>query len=380
MGAHQFEAGSSTSSQWVFPASALLATPSATTSAMQLDKELYDRARGVEFLYRLGASLQLPTTALFTAATWYHRFYMRYSMEDYHRQDVAAACIFLATKTEECGRKLRDVAKVCQSKISGAVADKVTDSDIQACQDAILATEEVLLEALCFDFVVDSPHETLVDFFDRHLRDESDKSLCDAAWCIAHDSYRTVLCLLFDVRIIAAACFILAQRFVDGDHSASLDARIASSAPSASLPTPPSNKPSSPDASRFVIDQCQFNEAELADLAEALTILIEFYNSQDTLGSMPFLSSIGTIQPPATPESRLKLYSHNLHVPSAGNTTKAGNTKNTTTMNLSQRTPESTHGGSSPAKATLNWRPVKGEAVGDDAAPSLLAHVRLDLE
>lgn len=62
-------------------------------------------------------------------------------MEDYHRQvsisfnylfkfgdgfskDVAASCIFLATKTEECGRKLRDVAKVCYAKISGIeVAD-----------------------------------------------------------------------------------------------------------------------------------------------------------------------------------------------------------------------------------------------------------------
>lgn len=44
---------------------------------------------------------------------------MRYSMEDYHRQDVAASCIFLATKTEECGRKLRDVARICQVKVTG---------------------------------------------------------------------------------------------------------------------------------------------------------------------------------------------------------------------------------------------------------------------
>ena len=34
-------------------------------------------------------------------------------------QDVAASCIFLATKTEECGRKLRDVAKICNAKITG---------------------------------------------------------------------------------------------------------------------------------------------------------------------------------------------------------------------------------------------------------------------
>ena len=32
------------------------------------------------------------------------------------RQIVAAACIFLASKTEECGRKLRDVARVVCAK------------------------------------------------------------------------------------------------------------------------------------------------------------------------------------------------------------------------------------------------------------------------
>jgi len=54
-------------------------------------------------------------------------------MSDFHRQvyrssplkipsspswkDVAASCIFLATKTEECGRKLKDVARICQAKV-----------------------------------------------------------------------------------------------------------------------------------------------------------------------------------------------------------------------------------------------------------------------
>lgn len=46
-------------SQWLFPRAALFDTPSASTSSIPLEKELYDRARGVEFLYRLGSSLQL---------------------------------------------------------------------------------------------------------------------------------------------------------------------------------------------------------------------------------------------------------------------------------------------------------------------------------
>jgi hypothetical protein len=45
----------SVSSQWLFSIPALHTTP----STCSLEKELYDRARGVEFLFRLGSSLAL---------------------------------------------------------------------------------------------------------------------------------------------------------------------------------------------------------------------------------------------------------------------------------------------------------------------------------
>lgn len=96
-----------TTSQWLFPLSDIIhQTPSRTTSNTPVEQELYDRARGVEVLFRMGVSLALcvgsfsswpvlgahvrsccrPISAMYTAATWYHRFYMRYAMEDYHRQ------------------------------------------------------------------------------------------------------------------------------------------------------------------------------------------------------------------------------------------------------------------------------------------------------
>ncbi|KAF7970012.1 hypothetical protein HWV62_25380 [Athelia sp. TMB] len=175
------------SSQWIFSTNALLKTPSHTSSGILLDKELYDRSRGVEFLFRLGSSLGLPSTAMFTAATWFHRFFMRYSLEDYHREDVAASCIFLATKTEECGRKLRDVARVCEAKIANKEVNLIPEDgkEVEARQTSILLVEEVLLEAICFDFVVNSPHADLVDLFDS--REES-MTVKEYAWSIAHDS------------------------------------------------------------------------------------------------------------------------------------------------------------------------------------------------
>ncbi|KAF7322951.1 Translation initiation factor eIF-2B subunit alpha [Mycena chlorophos] len=278
--------------QWLFPLEALHATP----SAWPLQKELYDRARGIEFLFRLGSSLFLPTSAILTAAAWFHRFYMRFPMEDYHRQEVAASCIFLATKTEECGRKLRDVARVCQAKILNQ--DLAPESkEVEQCQLQILLTEEALLEALCFDYVVESPHSKLVDLIEAHGQEGT--RVAEVAWSFAHDSFRTTLCLHYSPQIIAAACYVLAQRVCDGPNSNSLDARIASSAPRTSLPTPPTHKPASPDAARFAIEYFAFGESDLACVAESLSILLEFYRAQPEHENLA--EYVVEIAPPVTP-------------------------------------------------------------------------------
>lgn len=60
------------------------------------------------------------------------------------------------------------------------------------CQATILLTEEVLLEALCFDFVVESPHAELVELFDAH---DDNHLIQEYAWSLAHDSF--VFCFIF---------------------------------------------------------------------------------------------------------------------------------------------------------------------------------------
>ncbi|RDB21335.1 Cyclin pch1 [Hypsizygus marmoreus] len=327
------------SMQWLFPISALERTP----SSCSLHKQLYDRARGVEFLFRLGSSLALPSSAMFTAATWFHRFYMRYSMEDFHRQDVAASCIFLATKTEECGRKLRDVARVCQAKITSQdiTCIPADSKEVDQCQTAILLTEEVLLEALCFDFIVESPHAELVDLFDAH---EANDLVQEYAWSLAHDSYRTPMCILYPPKVIATACYVLAQRIFDGPNSPSLDARISAAAPSASLPTPPSHNPPSPDASRYAIEHFTFSETELSSVSEALSILLEFYSSQDVQNNYPYLSSIIAVPLPASPKP-------NLYVPASHLASQESPADALSPAPDAQgRTPSSSHGGHTPVR------------------------------
>jgi cyclin K len=152
--------------QWLFPISALSCTP--TAQDRSLHEEMYDRSRGIEFLYRLGTSIGLfvlvnVTSSICTqtlvpqpfpraihccnmVSSLFHAiFYDRLSptsqfslsspslslpwaTHSTRHQTVAAACIFLATKTEECGRKLRDVARVCQSKAKGIDVRDIPES------------------------------------------------------------------------------------------------------------------------------------------------------------------------------------------------------------------------------------------------------------
>ena len=58
--------------------------------------------------------------------------------------------------------------------------------EVEECQTSILLTEEVLLEGLCFDFVIENPHSELVDLYEAHPNNNPRIEQC--AWSIANDS------------------------------------------------------------------------------------------------------------------------------------------------------------------------------------------------
>ena len=81
-------------------------------------------------------------------------------------------------------------------------------------RDAILYSEDRLLEALCFDLTVESPFKTMYDML-QHLGVERNKPLRNAAWAFLSDSALTPLCLVVPSRAIAAASLFAAARRCD---------------------------------------------------------------------------------------------------------------------------------------------------------------------
>jgi len=146
---------------------------------------------------------------------------MRRSFSNYRAIEIAAACIFLATKVEECTRKLKHIVALCIIKTRPSsegrrdTPDNIDENSQEFIrwQDLILTYEDIVLEVLCFDLVVDHPHGYLCDALDQ-LTIPTD--VCEHAWSIASDSLRTPLCVIYPPNIIACASFLVAQCALNG--------------------------------------------------------------------------------------------------------------------------------------------------------------------
>ena len=201
--------------QWLFTEAELLRTPS-ILDGLPPEKERENRSKGVNFILQVGIMLKLPQITLATASVFLHRFYMRHSMQTYHYYSMAATCLFLAYKVEECVRKMRELVVACVRVAQKDPYKNVDEQDKEywRWRDNILQYEDLLLEAICFDLSLEPPYKTLFDLLTQFEQDEN-KKLRNAAWAFVNDSCLTTLCLLFPSRTIAASALYAAAKHCD---------------------------------------------------------------------------------------------------------------------------------------------------------------------
>ncbi|KAK5125801.1 hypothetical protein LTR85_012077 [Meristemomyces frigidus] len=211
-----------TEAQWIFTEAELANTPSIQDGMSQAE-ERETRAKGVNFIIQVGIMLKLPQLTLSTAAIFFQRFLMRASLKKarneipkLHHYQSAATALFLATKVEESCRKMKEMiiafCRVAQ-KNPNLIVDEQS-KDWWRWRDCILHNEDVLLETLCFDLTVESPHRQLFEMLKYHGI-EHNKRLRNAAWAFVTDSNNTQLCLLCNSRTIAVASLYAACRYCD---------------------------------------------------------------------------------------------------------------------------------------------------------------------
>lgn len=208
-----------TEAQWTFSEAELANTPS-IQDGMSLAEEREKRASAINFMVQVGIMLKLPQLTLSTASVFFHRFMMRASFKNerngipkLHHFQAAATALFLATKVEESCRKMRElVLAFCRvaQKNPNLIIDEQS-KDWWRWRDCILHNEDVVLETLCFDLTVESPHRQLFDMM-KWFGIEHNKKLRNAAWSFVTDINNTPLCLMVSSRSIAVASIYAALR------------------------------------------------------------------------------------------------------------------------------------------------------------------------
>ncbi|KAK6055255.1 hypothetical protein COOONC_07241 [Cooperia oncophora] len=114
-----------------------------------------------------------------------HRFFCFHSFKFFDYRDVAAACLFLAGKSEECPRKLDHIVRVWWSKKFERHPTIPSNNHYIEAAQLIVQLENIILQTIAFDLKVEMPHPFVLSAM--HEIAPNNKKLTECAYFFATD-------------------------------------------------------------------------------------------------------------------------------------------------------------------------------------------------
>lgn len=184
--------------RWNYPLSYWKQHSPSRMDGVSFEQELGTQSKGVEYITRLASLLRLPAQTVFASSLFLHRYYSRFSVKQTHPYETSASCVFLACKTEESPRKLRDVAAailIVSQKVNKSIKAVQDENSpmFEQWQKVILQRESELLETLMFDFANTAPYNFLNDLVAQYVPHDLQASVGPKAVSFINDSCRTLL-------------------------------------------------------------------------------------------------------------------------------------------------------------------------------------------
>eukprot|EP00741_Cyanophora_paradoxa_P003927 tig00000737_g3820.t1 len=183
-------------------------TPS-TKDGISHDEERRLRVSGADFIQETGVKLRMPQFVIATAIYFFHQFFQHNSFACTERETVPLACLYLASKSEEHCRKLRDIINVAYRVRNPDKAPLRVGKEYWDMKELLIVTEQMLLRALAFDMSVDLPYKYLLNYL-KSLR--VPKSFSQLCWALVNDSLGSTLALQYRPHVLAAGAIHLASR------------------------------------------------------------------------------------------------------------------------------------------------------------------------
>ncbi|KAK9323365.1 cyclin-like protein [Lipomyces orientalis] len=180
-----------------------------------------------------GNYLRFPIRTMGTAMIIFQRFYLFNTMQDFPSTlDTAHACLFVASKTEDTLKKLKEILLASYHIKHPTGPDISMDSPvIEDQRRRLISLERHVLETMSFDFRVRHPQSYIMKFA-KHLRCKSRSfvqfnsdlfidpaPLAETAWQVALDSYKTLVPLKRTPHAVALGCLYIAASLLECDVS-----------------------------------------------------------------------------------------------------------------------------------------------------------------
>ncbi|KAL5015182.1 hypothetical protein ScPMuIL_009452 [Solemya velum] len=198
----------------LIPYEKLSPTPS-LVDGLDLDTETDLRILGCELIQIAGILLKIPQVALATGQVLFQRYFYSKSFVKHNMEVLAMACMNLASKIEECPRRIRDVVNVFhhikQVRNQKTIHPLPLDQNYISLKNQVIKAERWVLKELGFCVHVKHPHKIIVMFL-QVLECERNAKLVQCAWNYMNDSFRTDVFVSYDPETIACACIYLAAR------------------------------------------------------------------------------------------------------------------------------------------------------------------------
>ena len=201
----------------------------AHTGRATAKENLHDNHQdGAQTLRTLAAMLDLSVAATAAAHLAYHRFYNQRSADHFDTTAVALGALLLATKLEECPRRLRDLLNVhhrleqrraARRRRSSADDDApppLTHLDIHSeayarSRERVVRAEREILKELGFVLYIEHPHKFLLNYVRLRTPAEATSArLAQYAWNFLNDAQRSDACICYRPETLCCAAIWLA--------------------------------------------------------------------------------------------------------------------------------------------------------------------------
>uniref|UniRef100_A0A0N5AYC1 CYCLIN domain-containing protein n=1 Tax=Syphacia muris TaxID=451379 RepID=A0A0N5AYC1_9BILA len=211
-------------SRWIFTEEQLLNVPS-IKEGMEPEEELKLRRTAAHTIHQMAdrlnheSRIRISQLCICAAMMHMHRFFVFHSFKKFDPRDIAAACLFLAGKSEECPRKLEHVVRVWWA-VKFPFSPTLDNNRYHDAAQLIVTLENVVLQTIgfshillllfsAFDLTVDIPHPYVLKQMQDFTR--GNRRLSEIAYWFASDMlHMTNWGVRFPARAIACVCIQMA--------------------------------------------------------------------------------------------------------------------------------------------------------------------------